>query len=81
MKGHAVHDNQAYVPKALIEEWAAKDPILRFETYLHERGLLDETKLAELKSRIEAELKDALEYAQNSPHPVPTTLLDGLYAD
>jgi pyruvate dehydrogenase E1 component alpha subunit len=81
MKGHAVHDNQAYVPKALLEEWAAKDPLLRFETYLRERGLLDETKLAELKSRIEAELKDALDYAQNSPHPDPTTLLDGLYAE
>ena len=30
MKGHAEHDNQSYVPPALIEEWSAKDPVVRF---------------------------------------------------
>src|SRR4051794_21707563 len=30
MKGHAEHDNQAYVPKELIAEWAEKDAVVRF---------------------------------------------------
>ena len=32
MKGHAEHDAQAYVPKAELEEWRAKDPIERYST-------------------------------------------------
>ena len=27
MQGHAQHDDARYVPKAMLEEWAAKDPI------------------------------------------------------
>jgi pyruvate dehydrogenase E1 component alpha subunit len=81
MKGHAIHDNQAYVPPALITEWATKDPILRLERHLRERDLLDEGRLADLTARIETELKEALEYAQNSPQPDPATLMHGLYAD
>src|SRR5512141_2769703 len=38
MKGHAEHDNQAYVPPELIEEWKARDPIARFERVLLELG-------------------------------------------
>src|SRR5882757_2738563 len=34
IKGHAEHDNQSYVPQALIEEWSAKDPLVRFEATL-----------------------------------------------
>ena len=30
MQGHAQHDDARYVPKALIEQWAAKDPIARY---------------------------------------------------
>jgi len=81
MRGHAVHDNQAYVPKELIAEWAERDPILRFETYLRERGLLDEAKLAALTARVEAEVDDAQTYAEASPYPDPTTLTVGVYRE
>src|SRR5207249_1911468 len=39
MKGHAEHDNQAYVPPAQIEEWRAKDPLARYESALLAMGV------------------------------------------
>lgn len=80
MKGHAIHDNQAYVPKEQIAEWAAKDPILRVDGELRARGLLDDAKLAALNSRIDAELAEALAAAEQSPLPDPATLHEGVYA-
>jgi pyruvate dehydrogenase E1 component alpha subunit len=80
LRGHAIHDNQAYVPKTLIAEWAAKDPLARFENYLREQRVLNEAKLAEIETRIDRELNEALEYALNSPHPDPATVTADLYA-
>src|SRR6201998_1583506 len=34
MKGHAIHDAAAYVPKPLFEYWQKRDPIARMEHYL-----------------------------------------------
>ena len=34
MKGHAIHDAAAYVPKPMFDFWKKRDPIARFENYL-----------------------------------------------
>src|SRR5438034_8289467 len=34
MKGHAIHDAAAYVPKPMLHFWKKRDPIARFENYL-----------------------------------------------
>ena len=34
MRGHAEHDDMKYVPREMLEAWARKDPILRFERRL-----------------------------------------------
>jgi pyruvate dehydrogenase E1 component alpha subunit len=80
MRGHAIHDNQAYVPRELLEEWQRKDPILRFEAHLRARGLLDDAALGALLARIEAELDEAQAYAESSPYPEPGSVMDGVYA-
>ena len=41
MEGHAVHDDAFYVPKELFEEWAKRDPIERFRTWLREQRRAD----------------------------------------
>src|ERR671925_497955 len=38
MEGHAVHDDAFYVPKQLFEEWAKRDPIERFRSWLREQA-------------------------------------------
>src|SRR5260370_2219505 len=34
MKGHAIHDAAAYVPKPMFEFWKKRDPTSRFETFM-----------------------------------------------
>jgi TPP-dependent pyruvate/acetoin dehydrogenase alpha subunit len=80
MRGHAIHDNMAYVPKELLAEWRQRDPILRFEAALREQGLLDDPGLSDLLARIESEVDDAITYADSCPYPDPATLEDGVYA-
>ncbi len=79
MRGHAVHDNQAYVPKDLIAEWAARDPLLRLEAVLRERGLLTEAGRQAAIARAEAEVDDAVAFAEAAPYPDPATLTTGVY--
>ena len=38
MEGHAVHDDAFYVPKELFEQWAERDPVERFRTWLRENA-------------------------------------------
>jgi pyruvate dehydrogenase E1 component alpha subunit len=80
MRGHAVHDNMAYVPPALLEEWRRRDPIVQFETRLRELGLLDDDAQAALLERIERDLDQAQAFAEKAPLPDPARLTEGLYA-
>jgi TPP-dependent pyruvate/acetoin dehydrogenase alpha subunit len=80
MRGHAIHDNMAYVPNALLEEWARRDPIVRIEAHMRERGLLNDDDLAALTARIEAELDAAQQYAEEQPFPEGNTVREGVYA-
>lgn len=81
MRGHAIHDNQAYVPPALIAEWAARDPLRRLEQRLRERGGLDDAGQAAALAEAEAAVTDAVAYAEACPYPDPATLLTGVYAE
>lgn len=80
MLGHAIHDGADYVPKALLEAWAARDPVRNYRTHLLESGVADETELVELSQRAEREIAAALLAAEASPFPEPTTVHAGVYA-
>jgi TPP-dependent pyruvate/acetoin dehydrogenase alpha subunit len=80
MRGHAIHDNMAYVPPELLAIWAERDPIARLEAELRARGLLDDETLAALLARIEGELDEALAFAEASPYPEGGSVTDGVYA-
>jgi len=79
LRGHSEHDDASYVPKALLEEWRAKDPIGRYERRLRDSGMLDDEKEAEVGKRISAELEAAIAWAEASPFPDPAELEDGVY--
>ena len=81
LKGHAVHDPASYVPGELLDEWRERDPISLFQKQLEGRGLLDENILGELQARIESELDEAVEWAEESPWPEADTLEDGVFSD
>jgi len=80
MEGHAVHDDAFYVPKEMFEQWAARDPIERYRSWLHANAGLTEDEEDELTSGVKRLLNDALERAEESPLPDPTTLEAGVFA-
>ena len=80
MRGHAIHDNMAYVPPELLATWNARDPIARLELQLRERGLLTDERLAELRTRIEHELDEAQAFAEASPYPEGSSVTERVYA-
>jgi 2-oxoisovalerate dehydrogenase E1 component subunit alpha len=73
-------DDRRYREREEIEEWRQKDPIVRFERYLVENGVLDEAKRDEISDRIKAEVAEASEYAENAPSADPEDVLTGVYA-
>jgi len=80
MLGHAIHDGAEYVPAALLAEWEARDPIKLFETKLLAGNITDRVELEEIGRRCEAEVADAIEFAEASPWPDPETIMEGVYA-
>ncbi len=81
MKGHAQHDAAVYVPPEMFDYWKARDPIARYETWLTERKVWDKKTKAEIERRIERELKQELEFAENSPLPEPEVAERGVYCE
>lgn len=80
MLGHAIHDGAEYVPAALLAEWEARDPIKLFETKLLAGNVTDLVGLDEIGRRCEAEIEDAIDFAEASPWPDPETVTEGVYA-
>ncbi len=79
MTGHSAHDPGDYVPKHLWAEWAAKDPLLRLEQLMRERGWAGQAEIDELYARLRREVDEAIDWAEKSPYPDPSTLLDDVY--
>lgn len=80
MEGHAVHDPADYVPRELLEEWAARDPIERFMRDLTEDGRLTAEKDREMLERVRREIDAAVTWAEASPWPDGGTVDEGVYA-
>jgi TPP-dependent pyruvate/acetoin dehydrogenase alpha subunit len=80
MEGHAVHDDAFYVPKVMFERWAENDPLERYRTWLRENAEMTDEEEDEISTSVKKHLNDALERAEESPMPDPSTLLDGVYA-
>jgi TPP-dependent pyruvate/acetoin dehydrogenase alpha subunit len=80
MTGHSAHDGGDYVPKHLWTEWQAKDPIRRLEMRMLENHWTDTAGIEGIYSEINGEIDRAIEWAENSPYPDASELLDGVYA-
>ena len=80
MKGHAEHDNQAYVPPEVIEEWKHKDPVARFEKALIDQGVARSEDFDAIQKRVREEVDRATDEADRSPMPQPHEAAMGLFA-
>jgi len=81
MTGHSAHDGGDYVPKHLWEEWGAKDPIVRLERRMLDRGETTQEEIDRLFAGIRREVDEAIEWAEASPYPDASTLTENVYEE
>ncbi len=82
MRGHEEASGVAYVPPHLFEEWAAKDPVLRFEQKLLAEGVLTEARRAETRA-VFKELIDRVAdeaFESREPNSTADAELNDVYA-
>ncbi|WP_299362491.1 dehydrogenase E1 component subunit alpha/beta [Winogradskyella sp.] len=62
-RGHEEASGTKYVPKKLMKEWEAKDPIENFRSYLYSKKILnaeiDEKYISDIKAEIDTNLESA----------------------
>jgi len=71
MRGHEEASGTKYVPRELLDTWAARDPLLNFQTFLKENNILTEADHIILKEGIEHEINEHLEVASAEEKIVP----------
>jgi TPP-dependent pyruvate/acetoin dehydrogenase alpha subunit len=75
MHGHGAHDDMRYVPRELLDEWEARDPIRRYEERLH----ADDVEA--IRASVNEELDRETEWALAQPMPEPSAATAGVFAD
>jgi pyruvate dehydrogenase E1 component alpha subunit len=64
----------------MFERWAENDPVERFRSWLRDNvGMSDEDE-DEITAGVKRLLNEALQRAEESPMPDPSSLLEGVYA-
>lgn len=81
MKGHAQHDPAEYVPREMFEYWKERDPIARFEKFLTDGKMMSEAEKKRIHERVEKEVADGAQFAENSPLPPPEMAEEGVFCD
>src|SRR5690554_446190 len=67
MRGHEEASGVKYVPKELMEEWAKKDPIENYKTFLLESGVLTSELDEQYRKEIKAEIDEHYQIASEEP--------------
>lgn len=78
-KGHSVSDPAKYRTKEELMQYRAKDPIKTIEARILDFELAGADELKEIKKRVEAEIEDAVRFADESPYPEPEALYEDVY--
>ena len=83
MRGHEEASGTKYVPQDLMDAWAKKDPVVNFQAYLKDLGVLNEKTEVVFKEEIIHEINDNLDKAGAEPTIIPnlTTELNDVYQE
>lgn len=64
-----------------VEEWKGRDAIDAIEARMLADGVASEAEVEANRASIQAEVDEAIEFADSSPMPDPADLLDNVYSD
>jgi len=80
-RGHSMGDPERYRKQDEVKVWQENDPIGIFRTTILEQKLATEAELDQLDLNVEQEVKQAIQFAENSPEPAPETLFEDIYVE
>lgn len=78
--GHSEIDPANYRSPEEVEQWRKRDPVLLYERHLDNAGVMSATDRESVKAKIEAELEEAIAFAESSPHPLAEEAYDDVYS-
>ncbi len=82
LENHSTSDDWTrYRTPQEVEEWRARDPIMRFQAYLRERGLLRVEENEAIQKVIDEKIADAVKQAEAAPPPSIDSLFEDVYAE
>jgi 2-oxoisovalerate dehydrogenase E1 component len=67
IRGHEESSGTKYYPEGIQDEWSLKDPILNYELFLKEEGILTEAIENEYKEELKVLIQSSFETAQGEP--------------
>ncbi len=67
MRGHEEASGVKYVPKELFELWEKKDPVMNYENWLIEQGIISPDYPLMLREEMDAEVRTAFDAADKQP--------------
>eukprot|EP00245_Coleochaete_scutata_P010281 TRINITY_DN357_c0_g1_i1.p1 TRINITY_DN357_c0_g1~~TRINITY_DN357_c0_g1_i1.p1 ORF type:complete len:435 (-),score=101.08 TRINITY_DN357_c0_g1_i1:418-1722(-) len=80
-RGHSLADPDELRSKDEKAHYAARDPIKQFKAYMLDNKLATEEELKAIDKKIDEVLDDAVEFADESPLPVRSQLLENVFVD
>jgi len=69
MRGHEEASGTKYVPKEVMEFWGTKDPVINFEAFLSELGILNETDKQQIRADFKKHIDNEWKKAEQAPKP------------
>ena len=79
MRGHEEASSVKLIPEVLFAEWAEKDPVENFESFLLDQNVLSKDKIFEIKEKLKSEIENAWEEMEKeieSPYSTENELKD-----
>ncbi|KAL2893407.1 PDH-E1 ALPHA: Pyruvate dehydrogenase E1 component subunit alpha-3 chloroplastic [Bienertia sinuspersici] len=80
-RGHSLADPDELRDAGEKASYNSRDPITALKKYLTENNLASEADLKAIEKRIEEEIEEAVDYADQSPAPHRSQLLENVFAD
>ncbi|KAK4402422.1 Pyruvate dehydrogenase E1 component subunit alpha-3, chloroplastic [Sesamum angolense] len=80
-RGHSLADPDELRDPAEKAHYATRDPITALKKYILENNLASEAELKAIEKKIDEVVEDAVEFADESPVPARSQLLENVFAD
>jgi pyruvate dehydrogenase E1 component alpha subunit len=81
--GHSMSDpiHGHYRTKEEVEQMKLRDPVVTFHKRLVENGMLNDEQWQAMEADVQAEVEDAVRFADESPDPDPAELFTHVYSE